>query len=124
MSFLKLGQFAWMAYSRCDLTNAQYRGTKISFVRRVNDLFVKYSIPLALLAAVRTFAEGVNADFTVMQEVISASICLPPLQIGLDDDREGLLLIDDGFYLRLTEETNHVLVELMTSARVAVFLKR
>ncbi len=41
-------------------------GPKISIVRHVNDLFMKYSIPLALLAAVRTFAESVNFEFTVM----------------------------------------------------------
>ncbi len=35
-------------------------------VRRVNNLFMKYSIPLALFAAVRTFADGVNAEFTVI----------------------------------------------------------
>ncbi len=43
------------------------RGKKISFIRQVNDLFMKYNIPLALLAATRTFAEGVNAAFTEMQ---------------------------------------------------------
>ncbi len=51
----------------CVLTNALYSGyTKISFVRYVNDLFMKYRIPLALLAAERTFAEGVNIEFPVM----------------------------------------------------------
>ncbi len=98
-------------YSRCDLTNALYRGTKISFDRHANDLFMKYSIPLALLAAVRTFADGVNAEFTVIpRSRISSSVYPPPLWKELDDDQEGLLLIDDGFYLHLTEgpiyETN------------------
>ncbi len=37
----------------------------ISFVRHVNDLFMKYNIPIALLGAVRILAEGVNAEFTV-----------------------------------------------------------
>ncbi len=55
-----------MAYSRCGVTNALFRDTKISFVRHVNDLVMKYSILLALFAAVRTFAEGVNAKFTVI----------------------------------------------------------
>ncbi len=50
-----------MMYSRWGLTNALYRGRKISFVRHLNDLLMKYSIPLALFAAVRTFADGVNA---------------------------------------------------------------
>ncbi len=84
-----------MAYSRCGLPNALYRGTQISSVRHVNDLFMKYNIPLALLAAVSTFAEGVN---------VSLSVYLLSLQIGLDDDREGLLLIDDGLYLHLTDD--------------------
>ncbi len=30
------------------------------------DLFMKYNIPLALLAAIRTLAERVNTEFTVM----------------------------------------------------------
>ncbi len=59
-----------MAYSRCGLTNALHRGTKISFVRHVNDLFLKYSIPLALFAVVRTFADGVNAEFTVIHRSV------------------------------------------------------
>ncbi len=54
-----------MAYSRSGLNNALYRGTKISFVRHVNDLFMKYSIPVALFAEVGTFAEGVNIEFIV-----------------------------------------------------------
>ncbi len=41
-------------------------GGKISFVRHVNDLLMNYSIPLAMFAAVRTFADGVNAEFTVI----------------------------------------------------------
>ncbi len=55
-----------MTYSKCGLTNAMYIDTKISFVRHVNDLFMNYSILLALFAAARTFADGLNADFTVM----------------------------------------------------------
>ncbi len=51
---------------RCGFTNTLYRGTKIPFVRHVNDLFMKYSIPLALFAAARTFADGVNTEFTVI----------------------------------------------------------
>ncbi len=47
-------------------TETLYKGTKVSFVRQENDLFMKYNIPLALLAATRTFAEGVNAAFTEM----------------------------------------------------------
>ncbi len=67
---------------------------------------MKYSIFLALFAAVRTFADGVNAEFTV----ISSSVHHSPLRKGLDDHRDGLLLIDDDFYLHFTEgpiyETN------------------
>ncbi len=38
--------------------------------------FIKHSIPLALLAAVRTFAEGVNAEFTVMpRSLICSHFC-------------------------------------------------
>ncbi len=54
-----------MVYSTCGLTNALYRGTKISFAKQLNDLFMKNSTPLALLAVVRTFAEGMKAEFTV-----------------------------------------------------------
>ncbi len=91
-----------MAYSRCGLTNAQYRGTKISFVRHVNDLLTQYSIPLPLFAAVRTLADGVNAEFTV---ILRSFVCISSsfrhwlLRKGLDDDRDGLLLIDDGLYI-------------------------
>ncbi len=35
---------------------------KGQIVRHVNDLLIKYSIPLALFAAARTFADGVNAE--------------------------------------------------------------
>ncbi len=34
--------------------------------RSVNDLFMTYKIPLAILAATRTLAKRVNAEFTVM----------------------------------------------------------
>ncbi len=50
-------------------------------VRHATQLFMMYSIPLALLVAVRTFADGVNAAFTVIPR---SSICshfvfsLPP----------------------------------------------
>ncbi len=90
-----------MAYSRCALTNAILRGKHISFIRHVNVLFIKYSIVLVLLAAVRTFAEGVNAEFTVMpRPLICSYFCIdspPPLREGQDEDREGLFFINDGF---------------------------
>ncbi len=69
-----------MAYSRWGLTNPLYRGRHISFVRLVNDLLIKYSISLALVAAVRTFADGVNAGFTVIPRLLICShfvICSP-----------------------------------------------
>ncbi len=53
---------------------------KISFVRHVNDLYMKYSIPLALFAAVKTFADGVNVEFTVIPRSLICShfvICSP-----------------------------------------------
>ncbi len=68
------------SYSRCGLTNALYRGMIISFVRHVNDLLMKFNIPLALFAALKTFAEGVNAEFTGMPTSLCCShfcICLP-----------------------------------------------
>ncbi len=85
---------------------------------------MKYSIPL--LATVRIFVEEVKADFTVMPRLLicshSASIYLRPLRIGLSENWEGLLLIDNGFYSHLTEDliydTNKVLVELMASAEL------
>ncbi len=46
------------------------------------------------------------------------------LWIGLDENREGFLLTDDGFYLHVTEyliyETKLVLVEFMTVALIEV----
>ncbi len=66
-----------MAHSRCGLTNTLYRGAKISFVRHENDLFIKYSIPLALLVAVRIFVEEVNTEFTVMpRSLIYSAFCI------------------------------------------------
>ncbi len=64
---------------------ALYSGTKISFVRYVNDLFMKYSIPQALLAAERPFAEGVYVEFTVMPKSLICShffISLPSASSG------------------------------------------
>ncbi len=64
------------------------------------------NIPLALFATVRTFADGVNAEFTVIPRLfvrISSSVHHSLLRKGLDDHRDGLLLIDDNFYLHLTE---------------------
>ncbi len=59
-----------MAYSRCGLT-------KISFVRHENDVFIKYSIPIAVLVAVRIFAEEVNTEFTVMpSSLICSAFCI------------------------------------------------
>ncbi len=66
---------------------------EISFALHENGVFMKFCIPLALLAAVRAFAYGVDAEFTVMPRSffrIYPSSHLPPLRIGLDDDLEGL----------------------------------
>ncbi len=54
MSFLRYEPFTWMAYARSVRSKLLYRGTIMSFVRQVNDLFMKYNIPLALLVAART----------------------------------------------------------------------
>ncbi len=47
--------------------------------------------------------------------------------MGLDENRKGILLIVNGFYLHVTEdpiyETNLVAVESMPAAHGAVFLK-
>ncbi len=76
MSFLRYGQFAWMTYSRWGRKKVLYRGVKILFVRHVNGLMVEYNIPLALLAAVRILAEGVNAEFAVMpRSLICSHFC-------------------------------------------------
>ncbi len=81
---------------------------------------MKYNIPLVLLAAFRALNDGANAEFPVMPKSL---IYLWPLHI-----RECLLLIGDGFYLRLTENpvdnTKCTLNVLMTVARVADFLGR
>ncbi len=58
----------------------------------VNYLLMKYSVPLAWFAAVKTFADGVNAEFTVeprslMCSHFLSSVYLSPLRKGLDDDR-------------------------------------
>ncbi len=46
-----------MIYSRGGINDELYRGTKIRFVWLRNDI---RNIPLALLAAVRTYVEGAN----------------------------------------------------------------
>ncbi len=51
------GQFASTIYSMGGLTDELYRGTKIAFVWHKNDI---KNIPLGLLAAVRTYVEGMN----------------------------------------------------------------
>ncbi len=43
------------------------------FIRHVNDLFMKYSIPLDLFAAVRTLTDGLNAEFTVIPRSLICS---------------------------------------------------
>ncbi len=54
--------------------------------------------PLALLTAVRALAEGVNAEFIFMlKSLIHSHFCIDLL----DADREGHLLIGDGFCLHL-----------------------
>ncbi len=63
---------------------------------------MKYSIPLALLVVVRTFAKGVNAEFTVIPR--SSIFSHFVISLVLSDDQEVLLLIEDGFYLRLMED--------------------
>ncbi len=92
----------------------------------VNYLLMKYSIPLAWFAAVKTFADGVNAEFTVKPRSLMcshflSSIYLSPLRKRLNDDRGGggFLLLDDGFYSHLTEgpihEADKVFAELFYS---------
>ncbi len=62
-----------------------YIGAKISFVRHENDLLMKYSITVALLAAVRTFAEVVNAEFTVLPRSLFCShFCIDLPSVSLD----------------------------------------
>ncbi len=39
-SSVRYGSFAWTAFFSCSLTNELYRGTKVSFVRYVNGLFL------------------------------------------------------------------------------------
>ncbi len=62
--------------------------------------FMKYSIPFALLAA--------DVKFTVMlRPLICSHFCSDlPLasRIKLDEDRECLILKDNGFYLHSTED--------------------
>ncbi len=65
---------------------------------------MKYSVPLTLFAAVRTFVGGVNAGFTVILRSLICShfvICLP--FASSERTRHGLLLRDDDFYLHLTK---------------------
>ncbi len=92
-----------MAYLRFGVTKALYIGMKTSLVRQVNDIFMKYNIPLALLAAVRILAEAVNAEFTVMLRSLICSHFCNDLPSGFSNRairRSGChLLIDDGFYL-------------------------
>ncbi len=69
----------------------------MSFFKQVKDLFMKYNIPLALLAAARTLAEEVNAAFTVMpRSLISSHFCsdLPAASSGRAIRRSGVPPID------------------------------
>ncbi len=101
------GQFAWMAYSRCGLTNELYGSTKISFVRHASNPFKKYSIPLALLTAVRALAEGLKSEFTIMKRsLIRSNLWINSLSFSSDRarrnpegppiDRWGLLIALNG----------------------------
>ncbi len=82
------------------------------------------------MAAVRTFAKGVNTEFTVMpMSLICSHFCkgLPSASSVRAIRKSGrTLLICDGFYLHLTEdpicEAMWTLVGLMTLARVVAFL--
>ncbi len=90
---------------------------------------MKNTMPLALLAAARTFAEGVKAKFVIRHRLlICLHLCIDLPSASSDRARqrsEGLLLTWDGFQYHLTEDsicgTNLVLIEWMTSAHVAVF---
>ncbi len=44
----------------------------------------------------------------------------PLLWEGLDDDREGLLLIDNGFYWHLTEDTYSIHLMIVSTLKVTV----
>ncbi len=118
-----------------DCTKALHLGTKIAFVRHVNDRFMKYNIPLALLAAVRTLAEGVNAEFAAM---LMPLICshflnhLPPASSDRAIRRSGEPPFDkylsDGFYLHFKKgqiyKTKLTLVGLVTVKRFVDSLGR
>ncbi len=70
-----------MAYSRCGPTNALYRGMTLSFVSHLRDLFIKYSIPLALLAPERTVLEGCYdsfKDFAYGFSIVNPVLCGSP----------------------------------------------
>ncbi len=78
---------------------------KISFVSHVNELLIKYSIPLALLAAVRTFADGVNAEFTVIPRLLICShyvICSPFTSSKTTRRCSGWPPIDRWWFLWMT----------------------
>ncbi len=116
ISFLRYGQFAWMAYSRCGRTKALYRGTKISFVRQVNDLFMKYNIPLPLLVTVRTLDEGVTAKFTLMpRSLIWSHFCydLPSASSDKVIRRSGVPPIDRWWPLLAYNGRSHRICSFM-----------
>ncbi len=93
-----------MEYSRCGRSNALFGGTKISFVRQVNDLFMKYNILLALLAVGRTLADGVNPELTVMPGPLICSHFCNGLTSTSSDRSESHLFTGDGFYSHLTKD--------------------
>ncbi len=99
-----------MANSRGGRTKALYRGTKISFVRQVIDLFMKYNILLALLAAAKTLAEGMNAEFTVMpRSLICSHFCsdLPAASSDRAIRRSGVPPIDRWWLLLAFNGRSH-----------------
>ncbi len=67
-------RFAWMAYSRWRSHQSTVYRYSVLIRQTCFDLFMKYKIPLASLSAVRTLADGVNAEFTFMMIMQQADI--------------------------------------------------
>ncbi len=66
-------------------------------VRQVNELFMKYKNPLAVLLAAKTLAEGVNAAFTILpKSLICSHFCndLPAASSDRAIRRSGVSPID------------------------------
>ncbi len=92
-----------LSYLRSSVTNELYGGAKISFVRQVNGLFMKYCIPIAGLMPGSQFCTGCWFDSN------SGSIHLHPFRFSGCTD-----------IIQLFNKVKHLLMKTLRLSRVKV----